>query len=130
MVLCAALRFGEEVCFPGQERVAGLGIGDLHVGPLRKDNQNYCSAHRHNRAEKAEASLGANEVATSPEGRPEREIAHLCKRLGTPLQHASLALRPDNLLRMSRPEIQEFLLVLEEMKMAMSELEVLRPCQK
>jgi hypothetical protein len=54
------------------------------------------------------------------------ETAALSQRLAVLLQRASQALQPDNLPRLNRPEIQEFVLVLEEMKMLMSELEVLR----
>lgn len=54
------------------------------------------------------------------------EIADLSQRLTILLRRASRALQPDNLSQMGRPEIKEFLLVLEEMKMLMSQLEVLR----
>jgi hypothetical protein len=82
---------------------------------------------------KAQAFLGGIKDAISPVCRPEREnaeMADLSQRLATLLQRASQALQPDNLPRMGRPEIQEFLLVLEEMKMLMSELEVLRLFRK
>jgi PAS domain S-box-containing protein len=82
---------------------------------------------------KAQASLGRIKEVTSPASRPERansETADLSQRLSTLLQRASQALQPDNLLRLNRPEIQEFVLVLEEMKMLMSELEVLRLFRK
>ena len=64
---------------------------------------------------------------------PEREnaeMADLSRRLAIVLQRASQTLQPANLPRMGRPETQEFLLVLEEMKMLMSELEVLRLFRK
>jgi PAS domain S-box-containing protein len=54
------------------------------------------------------------------------EIANLSQRLTILLGRASRALQPDNLPQMGRPEIKEFFLVLEEMKMLMSQLEVLR----
>jgi PAS domain S-box-containing protein len=78
---------------------------------------------------KAQASFASIKEGASSASRPEREKAEtaaLSQRLAVLLQRASQALQPDNLPRMRRPEIQEFLLVLEEMKMLMSELEVLR----
>lgn len=53
------------------------------------------------------------------------EITNLSHRLAILLQQASRTLQPDNLPRMGRPEIKEFMIVLEEMKMLMSQLEVL-----
>jgi len=82
---------------------------------------------------KAQASFASIKEVTSSASRPEREKAEtaaLSQRLATLLQRASLALQPDNLPRMRRPEIQEFLFVLEEMIMLMSELEVLRLLRK
>jgi hypothetical protein len=70
---------------------------------------------------------GIRDVTSAPR-RPDREnaeMADLSRMLAILLQRASQALRPANLPRMGRPETQEFLLVLEEMKMLMSELEVL-----
>jgi PAS domain S-box-containing protein len=78
---------------------------------------------------KAQASLGAYKVDTSSASRPEREnteMARLSQRLAILLQCANQAIQPYALPQMGRPEIQEFLLVLEEMKMLMSELEILR----
>jgi PAS domain S-box-containing protein len=79
---------------------------------------------------KAQASFASIKEVTSSAGRPEREkvetAAALSQRLATLLQRASQAIQPENLLQTGRPEIQQFLLVLEEMKMLMSELEVLR----
>ena len=78
---------------------------------------------------KAQASFASIKEVTSSASRPEREKvqkAALSQRLAILLQRASQALQPDNLPRMRRPEIQEFVIVLEEMKMLMSELEVLR----
>jgi len=82
---------------------------------------------------KAQASLAANKVAPSSASRPEREnteMALLSQRLAILLQCANQAIQPYNLPQMGRPEIQEFLLVLEEMKMLMSELEILRLLEK
>jgi PAS domain S-box-containing protein len=79
---------------------------------------------------KAQASFASIKEVTSSAGRPEREkvetAAALSQRLATLLQRASQAIQPENLLQTGRPEIQQFLLVLEEIKMLMSELEVLR----
>jgi PAS domain S-box-containing protein len=79
---------------------------------------------------KAQASFASIKGVTSSAGRPERKkvetAAALSQRLATLLQRASQAIQPENLLQTGRPEIQQFLLALEEMKMLMSELEVLR----
>jgi len=80
-----------------------------------------------------EAWLGGVKDVTSATRTPEREnaeMADLSRRLAILLQRASQTLQPANLSRMGRPETQEFLLVLEEMKMLMSELEVLRLFRK
>jgi PAS domain S-box-containing protein len=77
---------------------------------------------------KAQASLVGIKDAPSSAGRPEREkveTAALSQRLAVLLQRASQAIQPEKLFQTGRPEIQEFVLVLEEMKMLMSELEVL-----
>ncbi|MGA8620709.1 MAG: PAS domain-containing protein [Candidatus Sulfotelmatobacter sp.] len=78
---------------------------------------------------KARAKLGEIrdlESAARAPGSDSARTADLSHQLATLLRRASQALQPDNLPRMGRPEIQEFLLVLEEMKMLMSDLEVLR----
>jgi hypothetical protein len=80
-----------------------------------------------------EAWLGGVKDVTSATRTPEREnaeMADLSRRLAILLQRASQTLQPAKLSRMGRPETQEFLLVLEEMKMLMSELEVLRLFRK
>jgi hypothetical protein len=82
---------------------------------------------------KAQASFASIKEVTSSASRSEHErveTAALSQRLAVLLQRASQALQPDNLPRMGRSETQEFLLVLEEMKMLMSELEVLRLFRK
>ena len=52
-------------------------------------------------------------------------MALLSQRLAI-LQRTNQAIQPYTLPQMGRPEIQELLLALEEMKMLMSELEILR----
>jgi hypothetical protein len=82
---------------------------------------------------KVQASFASIKEVTSSASRSEHErveTAALSQRLAVLLQRASQALQPDNLPRMGRSETQEFLLVLEEMKMLMSELEVLRLFRK
>ena len=82
---------------------------------------------------KAQASLVGIKDAPSSASRPEREkveTAALSQRLAVLLQRASQAIQPEKLFQTGRPEIQEFVLVLEEMKMLMSELEVLRLFRK
>jgi PAS domain S-box-containing protein len=82
---------------------------------------------------KAQSSLVGIKDAPSSASRPEREkveTAALSQRLAVLLQRASQAIQPEKLFQTGRPEIQEFVLVLEEMKMLMSELEVLRLFRK
>ena len=78
---------------------------------------------------KARAKLQEIKDAESAARAPENDgasTADLSHKLATLLRRASQGLQPDHLQRMGRPEIQEFLLVLEEMKMLISDLEVLR----
>jgi PAS domain S-box-containing protein len=78
---------------------------------------------------KAQASLRDIKDAKNPArmtGHENVEITNLSQKLATLLQRATQALQPENLARMGRPEIKEFQLVLEEMKMLTTELEVLR----
>jgi hypothetical protein len=67
-------------------------------------------------------------LAEFPEGE-NASIADLSQRLATLLRRVSQTLLPDNLSRIGKPQIQEFLLVLEQMKMLMSELEIVRLLQ-
>lgn len=58
---------------------------------------------------------------------PERTsgaLPDLSDRLRILLRRANRTIQPNNLTRIGKPEIREFLLVLEEMKMLMSDLEV------
>jgi PAS domain S-box-containing protein len=77
----------------------------------------------------AQAWMGDTKYAESPARMPEGEnarMADLSQRLATLLRRASQTLQPENLPRIGKPEIHEFWLVLEEIKMLMSELELLR----
>ena len=57
-------------------------------------------------------------------GSLEDRIADLFERLRILRQRVNEALEPDNLRRMGRTEIRDFLLILEEMKMIMAALEI------
>ena len=77
----------------------------------------------------AHSSLGGIQDSTTSSDTTDgehSEIANLSQRLTILLGRASRALQPDNLPQMGRSEIKDVLLVLEEMKMLMSQLEVLR----
>jgi hypothetical protein len=63
--------------------------------------------------------------ANMPEGESAR-ITDLGQRIGNILQDVSESLQPDNLSRIDRAEMQACFLALEQMKMLMSELEILR----
>jgi PAS domain S-box-containing protein len=77
---------------------------------------------------KAQASLRQNENAEpsvrTPTGEGAR-MAELSERIGNILRRVSKSLQPENLSQMERAEIKECLLALEQIKMLMSELELL-----
>jgi PAS domain S-box-containing protein len=75
---------------------------------------------------KAQASLRDAKTPAIMAGHENVEITKLSQRLATLLQRVTQALQPENLSRMGRPEIKEFQLVVEEMKMLTTELEVIR----
>jgi len=67
----------------------------------------------------------AQSSATIPKGESAR-MFDLAKRLATLQQRVSRTLQPNNLPRISRAEIRECLLALEQMKMLVAELEICR----
>jgi PAS domain S-box-containing protein len=78
---------------------------------------------------KAQARLQDMNAAESAARMPESESApraDLSLRLATLLRDISRILQPNNLSKIDRAEIQECALALEQMKMLMSELEILR----
>jgi PAS domain S-box-containing protein len=78
---------------------------------------------------KAQAALrdfeGGQSSATMPEGENAR-MADLSQRMRNILRRVSKSFQPDNLSQIDRAEMQECFLALEEMKMLLSELELLR----
>ena len=62
--------------------------------------------------------------ATMSEGQSAR-IADLSQRIGNILRRVSKSLQPDNLSQINRAEMRECFVALEQMKMLMSELEIL-----
>jgi PAS domain S-box-containing protein len=74
---------------------------------------------------KAQASLRQNENAEPSVRMPTGEGAELSKRIGNILRRVSKSLQPENLSQIDRAEMKECLLGLEQIKMLMSELEVL-----
>jgi hypothetical protein len=60
-----------------------------------------------------------------PEGESAR-MADVSQRMRNILRRVSKSLQPDNLSRIDRAEMQEFFLALDQMKMLMSELEIIR----
>lgn len=77
----------------------------------------------------AQAWMGNAGNAESPAKMRESEnarMADLSQRLATLLRHASQTLQPQNLPTIGKPEIHECLRVMDEIKMLMSELELLR----
>jgi len=77
---------------------------------------------------KAQASLRQNENAEPSVRMPAGEgarMAELSKRIGNILRRVSKSLQPENLSQIDRAEMKECLLALEQIKMLMSELELL-----
>jgi hypothetical protein len=78
---------------------------------------------------KAQARLrdikGGQSSGTMPEGESARP-ADLSQRIGNILRRVSKSLQPDNLSQINRAEMQECFIALEQLKMLMSELEILR----
>jgi PAS domain S-box-containing protein len=77
---------------------------------------------------KAQAKLRDIKAAESTVKMPESEnarLADLSERIGNILRRISKSLRPENLSQFDRADMQECLLALEQMKMLMSELEIL-----
>jgi len=77
---------------------------------------------------KAQARLrdikGGQSSGTMTEGESAR-IADLSQRIGNILRSVSKSLQPDNLSQIERAEIQECFIALEQIKMLLSELEIL-----
>jgi len=67
---------------------------------------------------------GGQSSATMSEGQSAR-IADLSQRIGNILRRVSKSLQPDNLSQINRAEMRECFVALEQMKMLMSELEIL-----
>jgi len=77
---------------------------------------------------KAQARLRRNKDAESSVSAPKGEgarMADLCQRIEVILRRVSKSLQPENLSQIDRAEMQECLRALEQMKMLMSELELL-----
>jgi PAS domain S-box-containing protein len=77
---------------------------------------------------KAQARLrditGGQSSGTMPEGESAR-VADLSQRIGNILRRINKSLQPDNLSHIDRAEMQECFIALEQIKMLMSELEIL-----
>jgi PAS domain S-box-containing protein len=67
---------------------------------------------------------GGQSSGTMPAGESARAV-DLSQRIGNILRRVSKSLQPDNLSHIDRAEIQECFLALEQMKMLVSELEIL-----
>ena len=67
---------------------------------------------------------GGQSSTTMPEGQSAR-MADLSQRIGNILRRVSKSLQPDNLSQINRAEMRECFVALEQMKMLMSELEIL-----
>ena len=68
--------------------------------------------------------LGGQSSASMSEGQIAR-IADLSQQIGNILRRVSKSLQPDNLSQINRAEMRECFVALEQMKMLMSELEIL-----
>jgi PAS domain S-box-containing protein len=77
---------------------------------------------------KAETNLRQNKIAESSASTRKGEdarLADLSERIGNILRRLSKSLQPDNLSQIDRAEVQECFLALEQIKMLISELEIL-----
>ena len=72
---------------------------------------------------------GTHSLAVLP-GAESTPITDISQRVGNILRRLSKSLQPDNLAQMDREEIRECFIALEQMKMLMSELEILRVGRK
>jgi len=68
--------------------------------------------------------IGGQSSGATPEGESGR-IRDLSQRMGNILRRVNKSLQPDNLLQIDRTEMRECFVALEQMKMLMSELEIL-----
>jgi PAS domain S-box-containing protein len=124
---CAA----EEVCLRGKDGLPVWVLTTRSVASFKEGRPDLLlgTVIDITAPKKARAKLQEIKDAESAARAPENDsasTADLSHKLATLLRRANQALQPDSLQRMGRPEIQEFLLVLEEMKMLISDLEVLR----
>ena len=124
---CAA----EEVCLRGKDGLPVWVLTTRSVASFKEGQPDQLlgtvidiTAQKKARAKLQEIE-GAESAARAPEN-DSASTADLSYKLATLLRRANHALQPENLQQMGKPEIQEFLLVLEEMKMLISDLEVLR----
>jgi len=67
---------------------------------------------------------GGQSSATMSEGQS-AQVADLSQRIGNILRRVSKSLQPDNLSQINRAEMRECFVALEQMKMLMSEVEIL-----
>jgi PAS domain S-box-containing protein len=121
----------EEVCLRGRNSVPvwvlatrtvvsfAEGRPELFQGTLIDITAQKKAQERLRDVKKGESS------ATIPEGESAR-MADLSQRIRNILRRLSKSLQPDNLSQIDRAEVQECFLALEQMKMLISELEILR----
>jgi len=105
--------------------VAALGRG-THFGEFADTLSTCCRAYTVDVIPAGDASLNVRQCSVSGPKNEGFLTADLSQRIGNILRRVSKSLQPQNLSQMDRTEIRECFLALEQMKMLLSELEILQ----
>jgi PAS domain S-box-containing protein len=119
--VCLRSRNGAPIWVLARRTVASFvnGLPELLQGTLID-----ISAQKKAQARLRDIIIGGQSSGMMPEGESGR-VADLSQRIGNILRRVSKSLQPDNLAQIDRAEMRECFVALEQMKMLMSELEIL-----
>lgn len=118
----------EEVCMRGRNSVPVWVLATRTVVSFAEGRPELFQGTLIEKLKQAFGSLRQNENAEPSVRMPTGEgarMAELSKRIGNILRRVSKSLQPENLSQIDRTEMKECLLALEQIKMLMSELELL-----
>jgi len=118
----------EEICFRNKNGLPVWVLSTRTVADFKDGQPEMLISTAIDVTAQRKAHTRLRETKEPIAGRPNIErdrLVEMSEMLGSLLQRVNQALRPDNLPQMGRTEIREFLLLLEEMKMLMSELEII-----
>src|ERR1700722_13069291 len=118
----------EEICFRNKDGLPVWVLSTRTVADFKDGQPEMLISTAIDVTAQRKAHTRLRETKEPIAGRPNIErdrLVEMSETLGSLLQRVNQALRPDNLPQMGRTEIREFLLLLEEMKMLMSELEII-----